>query len=58
MIDTVEGLGVADEAHVELLLVLSGLLHDPSNIGNVIARSAASAKACLDFGYLSINDIL
>ena len=50
MVDAVKRVGVVDETHIELLLVLVGLLDDALEIGNVIASCRAFAEWCLKLG--------
>ena len=44
MVDTIEGLLVVDEAHVQVSLVFPGFLHHPPQIGYVVTCSSSSSE--------------
>ena len=47
MIHTLKGFSVVNEAEADVFLELSGFLHDPTNVGNLIFGSSAFSKSSL-----------
>ena len=47
VIHTVKGFGILNKAEVDVFLEFSGLLHDPTNVGNLISGFSAFSKASL-----------
>ena len=47
MIHTVKGFSIVNKAEVNIFLELPYFLHNPTNIGNLVASSSASLKPSL-----------
>ena len=48
VIHTVKGFGAVNKAEVDVFLELSHLLHDPTDVGNLISGSSAFSKSSLN----------
>ena len=48
VIDTVKGLGVVNEAEIDVALELSCFFDDPTDVGNLVSGSSAFSKSSLN----------
>ena len=48
MIHTVEGFGIVNKAEIDVLLELSCLFDDPTDVGNLISGSSVFSKSSLN----------
>ena len=48
VIDTVNGLGVVNEAEIDVVLELSCFFDDPTDVGNLVSGSSAFSKSSLN----------
>ena len=48
MIDTVKGLGIVNEAEIDVVLELSCFFDDPTDVGNLVSGSSAFSKSSLN----------
>ena len=58
VIDIVNGLGVVNEAEVNVFLELSYFFCDPTDVGNLISSSSAFSKSCLNIWEFSVHVLL
>ena len=56
VIHTVKGFSVVTEAEINVFLELPCLLHDPTNVGNLISGSSASLKPSLKLLYYLLQE--
>ena len=48
VIDTVKGLGIVNEAEIDVVLELSCFFDDPTDVGNLVSGSSAFSKSSLN----------
>ena len=58
VIHTVKGFSVVNEAEVDIFLELPCLLHDPTNVSNLLSGSFAFSKLSLYIWKLSVDILL
>ena len=58
VIHTVIGLGIVDEAEVDVLLELSCFFHDPVDVGNLIPGSSAFSETSLNIWKFTVQVLL
>ena len=58
VIHTVKGLSVVNEAAVDVFLEFSCFFYDPTDFGNLISGSSASAKSSLNIWKFSVHILL
>ena len=58
VIHTVKGIGVVNEAVVDVFLELSCFFNDPTDVGNLISGSSAFSKFSLNIWKLTVHILL
>jgi len=58
VIHTVKVFGILNKAEIYVFLELSGFLHDPADIGNLISGSSAFSKTSLNVWKFTIHVLL
>ena len=58
VIHTVNGLGIVNEAEIDVFLELSCLFHDPADVGNLISGSSAFSKTSLNIWNFMVHIFL
>ena len=58
MIHAVKGFGIVNKAEVDVLLELSCLLDDPTDVGNLSSGSSAFSKSSLNIRKFSVHVLL
>ena len=58
VIHTVKGFGAVNKAEVDVFLELSHLLHDPTDVGNLISGSSAFSKSSLNIWKFTVHVLL
>ena len=55
MIDTVKGLGIVNEAEIDVFLELLWFFDDPADVGNLISDSSAFSKTSLTIRKFTVH---
>ena len=58
VIHTVKGVGVVNQAEIDLFLELSCFFHDPVDVGNLISGSSAFSKTSLNIREFTVYILL
>ena len=58
VIHTVKGFGIVNKTEIDVFLELSGLFHDPADVGNLISGSSAFSKASLNISKFTVDVLL
>ena len=58
VIHTVKGFGIVNKAETDIFLELSCFLHDPEDVGNLIAGSSAFSKTSLNIWKFMVHVLL
>ena len=58
VIHTVKGLGIVNEAEVDVFLEVSCFFNDPADVGNLISGSSAFSKFSLNIWKFSVHLLL
>ena len=58
VIHTVKGFGIVNKAEIDAFLELSCLLHDPTDVGNLISGSSAFSKSSLNIWKFTVHVML
>ena len=58
VIHTVEGFGIVNKAEIDVLLELSCLFDDPTDVGNLISGSSVFSKSSLNIWKFRVHMLL
>ena len=58
VIHTVKGLGIVNEAEIDVFLELSCFFHDPADVGNLISGFSAISKTSLNIRKFTVHILL
>ena len=58
VIHTVKGFGIVNKVKVDVFLELSGFLHDPTDVSDLISGSSAFSKSSLNIWNFTVHVLL
>ena len=58
VIHTVKGFGIINKAEVDIILVLSCFINEPTDVGNLLSGSSAFSKSSLNIWNFSVHVLL